>query len=58
MQQAREQGFTLGAIARNLGMAKNTAKRYAEAYAPPTKKLCVKERAKAEALAASLIVAE
>ena len=32
-------------------MAKNTAKKYAEADAPPTKKLSAKERAKAEALA-------
>ena len=29
VQQAREQGFSLRAIARNLGMAKNTAKKYA-----------------------------
>ena len=57
MQQAREQGFSLRAIARNLGMAKNTAKKYAEADAPPTKKLSAKEQAKAEARAASLIAA-
>ena len=53
MQQAREQGVSLRAIARNLGMAKNTVKKYAEADAPPIKKLSAKERAKAEALAAS-----
>lgn len=52
VQQARQQGFSLRAIARNLGMAKNTAKKYAEADAPPTKKLSAKELAKAEALAA------
>ena len=52
VQQARVQGFSLRAIARNLGMAKNTAKKYAVADAPPTKKLSAKERAKAEALAA------
>ena len=57
VQRAREQGLSLRAIARNLGMAKNTAKKYAEADAPPTKKLSAKERAKAEALDASLIVA-
>ena len=53
VQQAREQGLSLRAIAKNLGMAKNTAKKYAEADAPSTKKLS----AKAEALDASLIVA-
>ena len=52
VQQAREQGVPLRAIARNLGMGKNTVKKYAEADAPPTKKLSAKERAKAEALAA------
>ena len=55
VQQASQQGFSLRAIARNLGMAKNTAKKYAVADAPPTKKLSAKERAKAEALAASLM---
>ena len=54
---AREQGLSLRAIARNLGMAKNTAKKYAVAGSPPTKKLSAKERAKVEDLAASLIVA-
>ena len=58
VQQARQQGFSLRAIARNLGMAKNTAKKYAVADAPPTKKLSAKERAKAEALAASPIVSD
>ena len=57
VQQAREQGFSLRAIARNLGMAKNTAKKYAEADAPPTKELSAKERVKAEALAAPLVAA-
>ena len=55
VQLAREQGLSLRAIARNLGMAKNTAKKYAVAESPPTKKLSAKERAKAEALAASLM---
>ena len=54
VQLAREQGFSLRAIARNLGMAKNTAKKYAVADTTPTKKLSAKERAKAEALTASL----
>ena len=57
VQQAREQGLSLRAIARNLGMAKNTAKKYAVAGAPPTKKLSAKERAKAEALVAPLVAA-
>ena len=37
VQQAREQGLSLRAIARNLAMAKNTAKKYASAESPPTK---------------------
>ena len=41
----REQGKSLRAIARNLGMAKNTAKKYAVAESPPTKKLGAKEEA-------------
>ena len=44
VQLAREQGLSLRAIARNLGMAKNTAKKYAVAESPPTKKLSAKER--------------
>ena len=58
VQQASQQGFSLRAIARNLGMAKNTVKKYAVADAPPTKKLSAKERAKAEALAASLMATD
>ena len=58
IQQAREQGFSLGAIARNLGMAKNTAKKYATAENPPTKKLSAKERAKAETQAGSPTTAD
>ena len=52
VQQAREQGLSLRAIARSLAMAKNTAKKYASAESPPTKKLSAKELAKAEARAA------
>ena len=54
VQQAKRQGFSLRAIARKLGMAKNTAKKYAVANTPPTKKLSAKESAMAEALTASL----
>ena len=58
VQQAREQGFSLRTIAQKLGMSKNTAKKYASAVTPPTKKLSAKERAKAEALAATLTPAD
>ena len=53
VQQAREQGLSLRAIARKLGMDRNTAGKYALAETPPTKKLSAKERAKAETLARS-----
>ena len=53
VQYAREQGLSLRAISRTLGIAKNTVKKYMSAESPPTKKLSAKERAKAEALAAS-----
>lgn len=53
VQYAREQGLSLWAISRTLGIAKNTVKKYMWAESPPTKKLSAKERAKAEALAAS-----
>ena len=53
VQQAREQGLSLRAIARKLGMDRNTVGKYALAETPPTKKLSAKERAKAETLAGS-----
>ena len=55
---AREQGLSLRAIAKNLGMARDTVGKYLKAQSPPTKKLSARERAKAEALAASLLVAD
>jgi len=58
VQSAREQGLSLRAIARNLGMSRVAARKYALADAPPTKKLSAKERAKAEALAASLMATD
>ena len=58
VQLAREQGLSLRAIARNLGMAKNTAKKYAVAESPPTKKLSAKERTKADAQAESLMASD
>ena len=53
VQQAKEQGLSLRAIARRLGMDRNTAGKYALAETPPRKKLSAKERAKAETLAGS-----
>ena len=58
VQYAKEQGLSLRAIARTLGIAKNTVKKYMSAESPPTKKLSAKERAKAEALAVSLMLAD
>ena len=58
VQLAREQGLSLRAIARNLGMAKNTAKKYAVAESPPTKNLSAKERTKADAQAESLMASD
>ena len=53
VQKARKQGLSLRAISRTLGIAKNTVRKYMSTESPPTKKLSAKERAKAEALAAS-----
>ena len=50
---ARGQGFSLRAIARKLGMARDTVGKYAKAESPPTKKFSARERTKAKALAAS-----
>ena len=54
VQQAKQQGLSLRAIAKNLGMARDTRDtvgKYLKAESPPTKKLSAKERAKAQALA-------
>ena len=56
VQQARDQGFSLRAIARELGMSRVAVRKYPLAESPPARKLSAKERAKAEALAASLLV--
>ena len=58
VRQAGEQGLSLRAIAKKLGMSRDTAGKYAKAASPPTKRLSTKERAKAQALAASLMVAD
>ena len=51
VRQAKSRGLSLRAIARELGMAKNTVGKYLKSESPPTKLLSAKERAKAEALA-------
>ena len=58
VQQAREKGLSLRAIARKLGMSRVATRKYAVAESPPTKLLNAKERAQAEALAQSLMVAD
>ena len=58
VQQAKGQGLSLRAIARNRGMSRVAARKYASAESPPTKRLSAKERAKAETLAASLVAAD
>ena len=58
VQQARKQGLSLRAIARELGMARNTVAKYARAGSPPTKLLSAKERIEAETLAQVQIAAD
>ena len=50
IQQARLKGLYLRAIARELGVARDTARQYPYAGQPPTKKLSAQERAKLKAL--------
>ena len=50
VQQAKGRGLSLQAIARELGIAKNTVGKYLKAESPPTKLLSAKERAKAKVL--------
>ena len=58
VRQAREKGLSQRAIARKLGMSRVATRKYAVAESPPTKLLSAKERAKAEALDQSLMVAD
>ena len=58
VQQAKNQGLSLRAIARELGMSRVAARKYALAESPPTKLLSAKERAKAEDLAEVQIAAD
>ena len=53
VQQAKEHGLSLRAIAQKLGMARDTVGKYAKSDSLPTKKLSDKEQAKAEVLAGS-----
>ena len=50
VQQAAKQGLSLRAIARELGISRDTVGKYLKAESPPTKLLSAKERAKAGAL--------
>ena len=58
VQQAKGQGLSLRSIARKLGMSRVAVRKYASAESPPTKMLSVKERAKVETLAQSLVAAD
>ena len=57
VQQAKSRGLSPRAIARELGMSRVAARKYAQAGRPPTKLLSAKERAKAEVLVESQIAA-
>ena len=57
IQKARLKGLSLQAIARELGIARNTVRKYVHAEKPPTKKLSAQERAKLEMLRKSTAVA-
>ena len=58
VQQAKNRGLSLRAIARELDMARDTVGKCLKAASPPTKKLSAKERAEAEALAELQIAAD
>ena len=58
MQQAKGRGLSLRAIARKLGISRVAARKCALAESPPTKLLSARERAKAEAMAGSLVAAD
>ena len=58
VQKAKKKGLSLRAIARELGMSRVATRKYAMAESPPTKLLSAKERAKAEALAASSVAVD
>ncbi len=57
IRQARLKGLSLQAISRELGIARNTVRKYVHAEKPPTKKLSAKERDRLMALRKSTAVA-
>ena len=57
VRQAREQGFSLRAIARNLGMAKNTAKEVRRGWRSTHQETQRQGASQAEALVAPLVAA-
>ena len=57
IRQARLKGLSLRAIAREMGIARDTVRKYAAMASPPTKKLSANERAKLTALRESATVA-
>ena len=58
IQRARLKGLSLRAIARELGIARDTVRKYAYAEKPPTKKLSAQERDKLKALRQSATVTQ
>ena len=57
IQQARLNGLSLRAIAREVGIARDTVRKYAYAEQPPTQKLSAQKRDKLMALRKSATVA-
>ena len=57
IQQARLKGLSLRAIAKELGIARDTVRKYAYAEQPPPKKLSAQERDKLKALRKSATIA-